>query len=319
MKYIRTDNGTEFAGLDKFCRLNGTVHQKTAPYAHQQNGKIERLNRTLQEKARVMLAASDLPSEYWGDALLTANYLRNISAVANSDKTPFEMWFGTIPDVSHLRVFGSKCFVMFDKSKRDGKFNHVSQEGIFLGYDGFSKNYRICVDSKVGVHCREYVRFEEKVIENIFSDMPDLADMTDDEEDVSTDSEVITIEGGVTDELPAVSLTPLEDTERITRFDRMVLDMSNALGITHEQDTQATKDGEKGPTGKQDLEELDPCSTSGLDPLTEVVSHEREREKILNLNLSPLNLIFKLQVFLTHMQGCLGIGIQQGKGILIHL
>jgi hypothetical protein len=76
VQFIRTDNGTEFSGLDKFCRKNGTVHQKTAPYAHQQNGKVERLNMTLQEKARAMLVGSGLPPEYWGDALLTANYLR---------------------------------------------------------------------------------------------------------------------------------------------------------------------------------------------------------------------------------------------------
>jgi hypothetical protein len=59
VKFIRTDNGT---ALEKFCRKNGDVHQKTAPYAHQQNGKVERLNRTLQDKARAMLAASGLLS-----------------------------------------------------------------------------------------------------------------------------------------------------------------------------------------------------------------------------------------------------------------
>jgi IS30 family transposase len=47
VKFIRTDNGTEFSGLDKFCRKYVTVHQRTASYAHQQNGKIERLNMTL--------------------------------------------------------------------------------------------------------------------------------------------------------------------------------------------------------------------------------------------------------------------------------
>ena len=73
VKFIRTDNGTEFSGLEKFCRKNGAVHQKTAPYAHQQNGKIERLNRTLQEKARAMLTASSLPPEYWGDSVMTCS------------------------------------------------------------------------------------------------------------------------------------------------------------------------------------------------------------------------------------------------------
>jgi hypothetical protein len=106
-----------------------------------------------------MLAASRLSPEFWGYALLTANYLRNLSAVSNNDKTPYELWFGSVPDVSHLRIFGSKCYVVIDKSKRDGKFTPVSQEGIFLGYDGYSRNYRILIDSKVTVHSREYVKF----------------------------------------------------------------------------------------------------------------------------------------------------------------
>jgi hypothetical protein len=183
VKFIRTDNGTEFSGLDKFCRKHGVVHQRTAPYAHQQNGKIERLNRSLQDKARSMLAASGFSPEFWGDALLTANYLRNLSAVANHDKTPYELWFGSVPDVSHLRIFGSKCYVVMDKSKRDGKFSPVSQEGIFLGYYGYSKNYRVLIDSKVTVHSREYVRFEENAAGPFHSDLPPLVDMVDDDEE----------------------------------------------------------------------------------------------------------------------------------------
>lgn len=72
---ISTDNGTEFCGLAKFCRdnCNGLVPCKIAPYVLQKNGKIERLKRTLEERARAMLAASPLPEEYWGDhdALIT--------------------------------------------------------------------------------------------------------------------------------------------------------------------------------------------------------------------------------------------------------
>jgi hypothetical protein len=208
VKFIRTDNGTEFSGLEKFCRKHGAVHQKTAPYAHQQNGKIERLNRTLQERARAMLTASSLPAEYWGDSILTANYVRNLSAVSNHDKTPHEMWFGTAPDISHLRIFGSKCHVMIEKAKRDGKFGPVSMEGIFLGYDGHSKNYRVLINSKVSVYARQFVRFEETLSDD---DMPDLSDVVDDEEDFPEDSETHVNDEHVhetSEDLPPVSLGP---------------------------------------------------------------------------------------------------------------
>jgi len=66
VKQIRTDNGTEFNGLDSFCKKRGIAHQRTDPYCHQENGKVERLNRTLQEKARCILAEAQLPQELWG-------------------------------------------------------------------------------------------------------------------------------------------------------------------------------------------------------------------------------------------------------------
>ena len=78
---VRTDNGSEYINneLDGFLNSKGIVHQTTVPYTPEQNGKAERLNRTLMEKAKSMLADSSLPPEAWGEALNTASYLRNRS------------------------------------------------------------------------------------------------------------------------------------------------------------------------------------------------------------------------------------------------
>jgi hypothetical protein len=159
VQFIRTDNGTEFSGISNFCRDSGAVHQKTAPYVHQQNGKIERLNRTLQERARALLAGSSLPAEYWSEALTTANYVRNLSAVSNLPHTPHQAFHHKVPDVSHLRVFGSKCSVLTPKQKRGGKFFPVSNEAVFLGYDG--PNYKILVNNKIEVVSRQHTKFTE--------------------------------------------------------------------------------------------------------------------------------------------------------------
>jgi hypothetical protein len=77
---------------------------------------------------------------------------------------------------------------MIDKSKRDGKFGPVSQEGIFLGYDGFSRNYRVLIDSKVIVQSREYVKFDEMLVDDFHSDLPPLGNVID--EDVPDSFEV---------------------------------------------------------------------------------------------------------------------------------
>ena len=49
-------------------------------------------------------------------------------------KTPYEQFNGRKPNISHLHVFGSKCFVLNNGKGNLGKFDAKSDEGIFLGY-----------------------------------------------------------------------------------------------------------------------------------------------------------------------------------------
>nr|GEU88704.1 retrovirus-related Pol polyprotein from transposon TNT 1-94 [Tanacetum cinerariifolium] len=60
VRYIRTDNGTEFINksLSEYDERIGIFHQKTVPGTPQQNGVVKRRNRTLVEVARTMLIVS---------------------------------------------------------------------------------------------------------------------------------------------------------------------------------------------------------------------------------------------------------------------
>lgn len=70
-------------------------------------------------------------------------YLKNRSPTkALNAKTPEEMWTNEKPNVSHLRVFGCKCYVHTPKIHR-GKLDPKSTEGIFVGFCDGSKGYRI--------------------------------------------------------------------------------------------------------------------------------------------------------------------------------
>ncbi|GKF71188.1 putative ribonuclease H-like domain-containing protein, partial [Tanacetum coccineum] len=57
VRYIRTDNGTEFVNqvMSKYYEGVGIFHQKSVPRTPQQNDVVERQNRTLVEAARTML------------------------------------------------------------------------------------------------------------------------------------------------------------------------------------------------------------------------------------------------------------------------
>ena len=75
----------------------------TTPYTPQRNGAAERLNRTLVEGVRTMLADSKLSHRFWAEALSTCAYLRNRSPTkALEGITPYEAWSGGKPDASLL-------------------------------------------------------------------------------------------------------------------------------------------------------------------------------------------------------------------------
>ena len=111
---FRLDNGGEYVSgtFAQWCQDRGIGQQFSSPYSPQQNGRAERLNRTLLEKVRAMLLDSGMSEGFWVEAFKTANYLRIRSAVTHSEnQTPYEMFTGTKPTIAHLHVLGSTCYV----------------------------------------------------------------------------------------------------------------------------------------------------------------------------------------------------------------
>ena len=66
MKKIRSDNGSEFKNLqvEEYLEEEGIKHEFSAPYTPQQNGVVERKNRTLIDMARTMLGEFKTPSDF---------------------------------------------------------------------------------------------------------------------------------------------------------------------------------------------------------------------------------------------------------------
>ncbi|GJW10694.1 retrovirus-related pol polyprotein from transposon TNT 1-94 [Tanacetum coccineum] len=71
---VRTDKGTKFLikTLQSYFKEEGIDHQTTVARTYEQNGVVERQNRTLVEAARTMLSASRLPPFFWSEAIATA-------------------------------------------------------------------------------------------------------------------------------------------------------------------------------------------------------------------------------------------------------
>nr|GEY14917.1 reverse transcriptase domain-containing protein [Tanacetum cinerariifolium] len=118
---IRTDNGTEFKNqvLKEYFDNVGISHQMYSVRTPQQNGVVERRNRTLVEAARTMLIFSRAPLFLWAEAIATAK-----------------------PNISFLHVFGTLCYPKNDREDV-GKLGAKGDIGFFIGYSADSCAYRV--------------------------------------------------------------------------------------------------------------------------------------------------------------------------------
>ena len=111
---FRTDNGGEYTSdaFVEYLQNEGIHHQTTTPHTSAENGKSECLHRTIMNHACAIQCDSNLPPNMWREAMKAASHLKNRTPTRTlEDKTPFEMWYGERPDVSHLRKLGCKVWV----------------------------------------------------------------------------------------------------------------------------------------------------------------------------------------------------------------
>lgn len=131
------DNGGEYLSneMQDFCVEKGITYHLTVPRTPQLNGVAERMVRTVTERARAMIHGSMLNEAFWGEAVLTATYLINITPTKalKLNKTPFELWHNKKPKIQYLKVFGSTVYVLNKTIKR--KFDEKSFKTILVGYE----------------------------------------------------------------------------------------------------------------------------------------------------------------------------------------
>ncbi|GKF51824.1 retrovirus-related pol polyprotein from transposon TNT 1-94, partial [Tanacetum coccineum] len=162
---IRTDNGTEFknAILKAHYEKLGIMQQFLTAQTPQQNGVVERRNRTLVEAARTMLIFSRLLEFLWAEAISTACFTQNRSIIhTRYNKTPYELLHGRKPNVEYFHVFGSLCYPINDREDL-GKMKPKADIRIFIRYSETSRGFRIynCRNKKImeSIH----VKFDELI------------------------------------------------------------------------------------------------------------------------------------------------------------
>ncbi|GKA58816.1 retrovirus-related pol polyprotein from transposon TNT 1-94 [Tanacetum coccineum] len=141
---IRTDNGTEFknTSLKAHYEKLGIMQQFSITRTPQQNGVVERRNRTL-VAARTMLIFSRLPEFLCAEAVATTCFTQNRSNIhTRYNKTPFELLRDRKPNIAYFHVFGSLCYPTNDRDDL-GKMKPKADIGVFIGYSETSTGFRI--------------------------------------------------------------------------------------------------------------------------------------------------------------------------------
>ncbi|GJQ90557.1 retrovirus-related pol polyprotein from transposon TNT 1-94 [Tanacetum coccineum] len=145
VRTVRTDKGTEFLNktLHAYFATEGIRHETFVARTPEQNGVVERRNRTLVEAARTMLSDAKVPLYFWVEAVSTACFTQNRSlAIPRHEKTPYHIINGRKSSVKFFHIFGSLCYIVKDGENLD-KMKEKGDACIFVGYSTQSRAYMV--------------------------------------------------------------------------------------------------------------------------------------------------------------------------------
>ncbi|GJT85598.1 integrase, catalytic region, zinc finger, CCHC-type containing protein, partial [Tanacetum coccineum] len=162
--HLRTDKGMEFLNktLHAYFATEGIRHKTSTARTSEQNGVVERRNRTLVEAARTMLSAAKVPLFFWAEAIATACFTQNRSLVIpRHEKTPYHIINARKPSVKFFHIFGSLCFIVRDGENLDKMKEKV--ETIHVNFDELPQMASDHVSSDPGPQCSTTVLEQESL------------------------------------------------------------------------------------------------------------------------------------------------------------
>ncbi|KAI7938875.1 hypothetical protein MJO28_014454 [Puccinia striiformis f. sp. tritici] len=143
-RFLRCDNGGEFTSkkLLDLLKTRGITIAHSSPYHPEENGEAERVNRTINDMARVMIQNSKLPQLFWSYAQQVAVYIHNrIPHARIFPATPVELLFGQVPVPEYVYPFGARALVFKPADKRSNKFDTRADECFLVGYPPSEKGW----------------------------------------------------------------------------------------------------------------------------------------------------------------------------------
>jgi hypothetical protein len=120
IKTLRIDNEGEYTSKEfvAFYKLEGVRRELIIPHNPQQNGVVERKNRSIEEIVKALINDQGLSMYLWAKEAMTTIYVQNRSPHhILKDMTLEESFSGKKPNVEHLRIFGCHVYIHIPKDK----------------------------------------------------------------------------------------------------------------------------------------------------------------------------------------------------------
>ncbi|CAI7926774.1 unnamed protein product [Closterium sp. NIES-53] len=182
LKSFQSDGGGEYTSqrFKQYLAERGIKQLLSLPYAHQQQGVAERMNRTLQNSMRKLLRGMRLPNHHWPAAMDHAVMLHNLlsSSSLPNNASPHLLWTGKQGSTKMLRVFG--CMVQYRPPEaRAGRFLQRAQWGLHLGIEKKYNAWRIFdVHTKETVAARDVIFYERLTLQTYLANLHENRDLT---------------------------------------------------------------------------------------------------------------------------------------------
>jgi hypothetical protein len=190
IKSLHGDNGGEYTSTEftTFLRTHGIIWEPTVAYTPEQNGVAERKNRTIIEQARTILIETKLPKSLWAEIASTTTYLRNRTFTATHNQTPYALWFGVRPVLSHIRMLGSIAFRRIPREAGRKKLDAVSQKCTLVGFEATNIFRLYDNESQKIIRARDVFFIEPSTSSSTLNDthLPTNNEFSDTSEDTST-------------------------------------------------------------------------------------------------------------------------------------
>ncbi|GJR10154.1 retrovirus-related pol polyprotein from transposon TNT 1-94 [Tanacetum coccineum] len=257
IKALRSDRGGEYISQEfkDYLKACGIVQQLTPPYTPQHNDVSERRNHTLLDMVRSMMNLTTLPLSFWDYALESATRILNMVPTKKVDKTPYELWYGKVPNLSYLKVWGCEALV-----KRDtpDKLQQRSVKCIFIGYPKETMGYYFYFPPENKIVVARYAEFEKNLItQEVSGRAIDLEEIQD--EDTSPSE--------ITSEIPmeVEGFEPPQEEEILIRRSERSRRVPNRLCLNVEAEEHSLGDLNEPTSYKAAM--LDPESNKWLDAM----------------------------------------------------